>query len=458
VYAIVDIETTGGSATYSRITEIAVYVHDGRAIVREFQTLINPQRPIPPAISRLTGITDEMVAEAPSFREVAEQLEQLTTGCVFVAHNVNFDYNFIREEFKRLGLSYRRRKLCTVRLSRKLLPGKFSYSLGRLCASESIPLHDRHRAAGDAKATAILFGRLLKLDTEGFMEKALKPQSLEAILPPHLNPTDFISLPESQGIYYLMDRHKKVVYIGKAKNIKKRVHSHFSGNSNTRSKYHFVKHIHHIDYQLTPSELLMNITEAVEIKKHWPRHNRSMKRVTLNYGLISYLDQLGYKRLLIGRVGKFDKPLITFKSKQEIQDYLRELVVRYELCPRLAGLQPIGSGKCNYIEEVNCKGACASEEKPEDYNSRVTQAIAEKIEARSSFLIEEPLPRQPLKSILLVEKGRLKGYGIVEREKQFEDLPAARSMIKSVYDDQDLAILLHAYLNKTEAKNIRYFN
>ena len=161
MYAIVDIETTGGSATRSRITEIAIYKHDGQKIVDEYQTLVNPCQDIPYNITKLTGIDNELVANAPLFFDVAKEIDAFLDGCVFVAHNVNFDYGFIKAEFERIGLSFRRKKLCTVRLSRKLLPGKYSYSLGKLCASEGIPLNNAHRAAADAKATAILFTQLM---------------------------------------------------------------------------------------------------------------------------------------------------------------------------------------------------------------------------------------------------------------------------------------------------------
>ena len=164
------------------------------------------------------------------------------------------------------------RKLCTVRLSRKILPNKVSYSLGRLCESEGISIKARHRAMGDAEATATLFGKLLLQDKDDFIKKSLNPLSLEALIPPHLNKEVFTSLPEDQGIYYFLDQKKRVIYIGQAKNIKKRVHSHFSGNSNTKGKHFFARSIHDVQYRLVPYNLLLSITEALEIKKHWPIH------------------------------------------------------------------------------------------------------------------------------------------------------------------------------------------
>ncbi|HNQ37988.1 MAG: 3'-5' exonuclease [Prolixibacteraceae bacterium] len=169
MFTIIDIETTGTVYKYGKITELAVYVHNGERITGSFSTLINPEMDIPLPVSRLTGITNEMVARAPRFYEIAGQLAEMTAGKIFVAHNVHFDYSFIREEFLRLGYDFRRKKLCTVQLSRKLLPGHPSYSLGRLCADLGIGIEGRHRAAGDALATVRLFEILLEKNREAAM-------------------------------------------------------------------------------------------------------------------------------------------------------------------------------------------------------------------------------------------------------------------------------------------------
>ena len=422
--------------------------------MEEYQTLINPCQSIPYSIVRLTGITDEMVSEAPTFKEVAGTIDDLTKDCIFVAHNVNFDYGFIRAEFERLGTYYKRKKLCTVRLSRQLLPGKFSYSLGKLCKSEGIPLSDRHRAAGDAKATTILFERLLSRDSEGIIAKSLNPQSLEALLPPNLPKSDFLGLPNAQGIYYFKDQKKRIVYIGKAKNIKKRVHSHFSGNSNTKGKYHFVKNIHAVDFQLVPNNLLLDLVEAAEIKKYWPRYNRAMKRITLNYGLFQYEDRNGYYRFSNGRSGKHDRPLKSFKSLDYLKSFLREIVREYQLCPRLSGLQPISHGKCNYIEDLECKGACEQKEKAASYNLRHIQAVEERVNENASYVIRELEKNGSNQAVVLVEKGRYKGFGKFPIDTDLTNLQALKSNLQGAYDDQDLSHLVQAYLGKAKQEDV----
>lgn len=184
MYAIVDIETTGNGYTGSKITEISIFKFDGESIIDEYTTLVNPDTNIPPFITNLTGITNAMVQNAPKFHEIAKKVHEFTEACIFVAHNVNFDYNIIRAEYKSMGFDYRRKKLCTVRLSRKIIPGLKSYSLGTLCTSQGIEIKNRHRAKGDAEATTILFERLLKQDKENIFESFLNPRSKQATLPP----------------------------------------------------------------------------------------------------------------------------------------------------------------------------------------------------------------------------------------------------------------------------------
>src|SRR6185503_8801055 len=230
-FAIVDIETTGSWSSGEGITEIAIVVHDTSQVVDTFQTLINPGSPILPFVSRLTGITNEMVRDAPQFHEVAEKIWSMTDECVFVAHSVNFDFSYIRRAFKSLGADYRRKKLCTVRLSRKLFPGLHSYSLGNICSHLNIQIENRHRALGDAMATALLFEKCFHADSEGVIMSSLNRNSKEAILPPQLPREVFDSLPEKTGVYYFHDAKGKIIYVGKAINIRNRVYSHFTNSS-----------------------------------------------------------------------------------------------------------------------------------------------------------------------------------------------------------------------------------
>src|SRR5690606_15169721 len=209
-YAIVDIETTGGYAAGSGITEVAILIHDGQNVVERFETLINPQCAIPLSIQALTGINNELVANAPAFNEVARRIFDLLNGRIFVAHHVNFDYSFIKHHLQTAGYTYAAPKLCTVRMSRKIRPGLASYSLGRLCDALEIPITHRHRAGGDAAATAILFTKLLEWDTAGTIREMLKKTSGHQQLPPNLPKEQVDRLPRSTGVYYFRDKTGKV--------------------------------------------------------------------------------------------------------------------------------------------------------------------------------------------------------------------------------------------------------
>jgi DNA polymerase-3 subunit epsilon len=246
MYAIVDIETTGAYAAANGITEISVHVFDGKKVVEKFETLVNPHQPIPRYIQAMTGITDEMVASAPSFEDVAEKLYQLLEDKIFVAHNVNFDYSFIKAQLADCGYTLQVRKLCTVRLSRKIFPGFASYSLGKLCDSLGIAITDRHRAGGDTAATVKVFSLLMENDTDDFIQKSLSRTSKEQVLPPNVPKEHFDALPYTPGVYYFHNEKGKIIYVGKAINIRYRVNSHFSNNSESRQKQNFLKHTYAI--------------------------------------------------------------------------------------------------------------------------------------------------------------------------------------------------------------------
>src|SRR5690606_21958337 len=187
MYSIVDIETTGNGIKGNKITEISIFKFDGREVVGEYTTLVNPESEIPSFITGLTGIDNSMVRNAPKWHQIAPKVLEMTKDSIFVAHSVNFDYNVIKHEFQNLNIPFSRKKLCTVRLSRKLIPGLNSYSLGKLCSSLSIPLTDRHRARGDAHATVLLFQRLLSTEgSEEVFKNFLNARSQEATLPPSL--------------------------------------------------------------------------------------------------------------------------------------------------------------------------------------------------------------------------------------------------------------------------------
>jgi len=434
MYAIVDIETTGGYAEKHRVTEIAIYHHDGMQITDHYKTLINPGRTIPQFITGLTGINYEMVKEAPTFADVADEVLSWLKDRVFVAHNAHFDYSFLKKEFEDNGKTWNTKKLCTVRLSRKIIPGLDSYGLGRLAESLGIKIPDRHRAGGDAFATARIFDILLKRDQNGVIAKALRRNSGETILPPNLPKEEFDQLPSRPGVYYFLDSHGHVIYVGKAINIKKRIAGHFTGEAREWNRSNIRNEIHHITWELTGSELIALILEAQEIRRLWPKYNLAQKYRVEEWGVYDYEDRNGYLRFSVNIVNRGTRPLITFSNKGDAWNFMWEKVRGHDLCPKLSGLQ-IAKGLCFSHQSGSCKGACQGVETPKKYNKRVQQAIDSFFEKGQSVAILGNGRKPEERSVVLVENGSYLGFGYFENDVVIGDIDSARTYIKPATKD-----------------------
>lgn len=420
LYAVVDIETTGGHASANGITEVAINIHDGNEIVESYTTLINPGIAIPAHITALTGIDDAMLEDAPVFDDVALQIYQLLHDKVFVAHNVNFDYSFLKHHLAAAGYDLQCTKLCTVRLSRKLIPGKASYSLGKLCTALEIPIYNRHRAAGDADATSILFNLLLSADDKGVISEMLKKTSKEQALPPNLDKASILRLPNQPGVYYFKDSKGKIVYVGKAKNLKKRVTSHFTGNNANRQRQDFLRTIHHVDFVVCGTELMALILEANEIKRLWPENNRAMKRYEHKYDLYVFEDQNGYLRLAIDKHKKNNRAFQSFNNLLEGYNFLNQLVDKYQLCARLCYLQKTAT-KCYAHENGQCFGACSGIETVTVYNKKLNAALADIQKQQPSFALVDEGRADNEFSCLVVENGQFYGMGYFTDTKYLSD-------------------------------------
>lgn len=416
-YAIVDIETTGGYAAGNSITEIAIHIYDGTGTIFTFESLINPKIPIPLYITALTGIDDDMVRSAPSFEEIAEKVYGLLEGRIFVAHNVNFDYSFLKYQLASCGYQLNVLKICTVRLSRRLYPGFPSYSLGKLCQQLQIAVYDRHRAGGDVKATTILFSKLLAQDN-GVIQAMLRKASKEQMLPPNLPKENFDTLPTTPGVYYFKNQKGRVIYVGKAKSIKHRVAAHFSGQNPNPQRQNFIRNIYAVDFVSCGTELISFLLEAVEIKKLWPENNRALKRFEPKFGLYLYEDQKGYHRLVIDKHKRFQQAIHSFGSISEGYNFLNKLVKTYGLCPKLCAIQRL-PGACLYYGEGTCDGACTGEEFPELYNHKVTQALSDFEKLLPSFMLLDKGRNDDEQSCIWVEKGKFYGMGYISYESDF---------------------------------------
>lgn len=442
-YAIVDIETNGGV----KITEISIFIFDGEKVIDEYTTLVNPESNIPTFITNLTGITNAMVKNAPKFYQVAKKVFEITEGCVFVAHNVNFDYNIISKEFKELGLDFKRKKLCTVRLSRKLLPGKKSYSLGKLCLSEGIPLVGRHRARGDAEATTILFERLYKLDNGSVFASFLNPRSREATLPPLLPKKVFDNLPEKEGVYYFKNEDKEVIYVGKANNIKQRVLSHFYDKN--KKEISMCMATADISFTETGNELLALLLESAEIKKYFPKYNRAQRRTKESVALFSYEDRKGIIHLAWNQLKYVSNPIVKFYSVSEARQFIEKLCENFELCPKYCHLQTNVSS-CFHYQLKQCKGICREEEAIFNYNQRVKEAVQSLQYSTENFIIKEKGRTSEEFGYALILNGSYAGFGYLEHHTEEISTDAYFNALQHQKDNKDINRILTSYLKKNE--------
>ncbi len=449
MFSIIDIETTGLSPKREKITEIAIFVHDGKKVVDEFSTLINPEVDIPYRITQITGINNKMVKDAPKFYEVAKHIVEMTEGTTFVGHNVHFDYNFVRKEFRELGYDYQRKVICTAKLSRKLLPGRRSYSLGKLCPELGIENPHRHRAFGDATATTKLFEILMKV------EKNIEAISLRE-LNTSLDREIIRKLPHEPGVYYFYDDEGHLIYVGKSKNIHDRVMSHLSNNG-TKRAIEMRNLIADIGYEKTGNELIALLLESDEIKKHLPRFNRAQRRKNSQWGLFYYKDENGYLRLKIDHNDREELPLTTFNSHQAAKNHVFTLVEAFTLCQKLCGLFDT-KGACFHYNLKQCNGACIGEEPPSTYNARVLQAIEPYRFEETNFMVVGKGRSDTEKSVVLVEKGTYRGFGFIDTA--FDQNLGPDDLIccvKPFDDNRDIQQILRSYLKQNGSSQIISF-
>ena len=447
MYAIIDIETTGLSPSNEKITEIAIFIHDGQKIVDEYSTLINPEKKIPYRIIQMTGINNQMVESAPKFYEVAKKIVELTEGKVFVGHNVRFDYGFIRNEFKSLGYDYARKTLDTVKLSRRLIPGKRSYSLGRLCNDLEIDNHARHRATGDALATTKLFELLLSIDNNLETVNINGAQS-------DLNKSFIKDLPSEAGVYYFYDKSKELIYVGKSINIHDRVLSHL--NNNLHKKAIKMKNmIADVGYQKTGSELIALLLESDEIKRTQPIFNQSQKRTYFNYGLYSFEDETGYKNLKIMRIIDELTPLYTYSSAMEGKEHLTNICEDFNLCQKLCGLYDTG-GACFHYQIHSCNGACIGEEPSSSYNSRVNDALENYQFKHQNFFVIDKGRNEDENSIVKVESGKYLGFGYLGKDQVDNQMDLMHDCIVSYRDNKEVRRIINTFVKKNNCRIVEY--
>ncbi|MVX35031.1 exonuclease domain-containing protein [Myroides sp. LoEW2-1] len=440
MYAILDIETTGGQFNEEGITEIAIYKFDGDKVVDQFISLVNPQIEIQPFVVKLTGISNAMLRLAPKFYEVAKRIIEITTDCVIVAHNADFDYRVIRTEFRRLGYNFNRDTLCTVELSQKLLPEAKSHSLGKLVRSLGIPIADRHRAHGDAMATLKLFQLLLSKDHEKTILKSMiKSDIRTGINPKFLDIAD--SLPSTVGIYYIHNEEGQIIFIGKSQNIKKKVLQHFTSNTTVFKKIQ--QETYTVTYEKTGNELIAMLKEAEEITINKPKYNKVSKKNIYPYSLYIKTNLNGYHYFAIEKTDGRKRNVMAFTSPTEGRKFVQSITHHFEL-PFF--LEMINEKKSKKVTEANFSDTI--EMNKTDYNCNLLELLVNYNIDQGNLLIINKGRKVEEKSAVVLEEGKLRGYCFYDLNYQVNSLDRLQSNLTTITFNRNNRNIILNYLNK----------
>lgn len=387
-----------------------------------------------------------MLRSAPKFFEVAKRIIEITEDCIVVAHNASFDYRILRTEFSRLGYEFKRPTLCTVELSKKLIPDQPSYSLGKLVRALGIPMADRHRASGDAMATVKLFKLLLSKDSEKEILKSLVKTEIKSGMSPKL--LDIVeALPTKTGIYYIHNEKGELIYIGKSKNIKKRVNQHFTGTTSKSKKIQ--REVFAVTYEETGSELIALLKESEEIKINKPIYNRAQRKSIFQWALYEVLTDDGYLSLQLQKADGRKKEITSFSSIQEGKNYLFKITEKYQLCQKINGLYDTQKS-CFQYKIKECNGACIQAESADDYNARVEDYLEEVQFGNQTLVVIDRGRRTEERSAVLIENGIYKGYCFYDLNYQIMNIDILKNLIIPMKNNRDTRTIIQGYLRKNK--------
>jgi DNA polymerase-3 subunit epsilon len=421
--------------------------------VDQFISLVNPEIPIQPFVVKLTGINNAMLKSAPKFFEVAKRIIEITNDCVLVAHNASFDYRILRTEFRRLGYDFNQKTLCTVELSKQLLPEQTSHSLGKLVRALGIPMADRHRASGDALATVKLFQLLLAKDIEKVIVTELIKTEIQKGIAPKLY-LIIENLPSKTGVYYIHNEAGKLIYIGKSKNIKKRINQHFTGIDVKSKKIQ--AEVFTVTYEETGSELIALLKESEEIKIHKPIYNRAQRKNIFTLALYVETDKKGYLNLKIQKTDGRRKEITSFTTLQEAKDTLFRITVDYKLCQKLTGLY-LTKKACFQYNIKECDGACIGEISPEEYNSRVQEFLTKNSFESQNMIVTDKGRNISERSAVLIENGVYKGYTFYDLNYQIHKIEILKNILIPMQNNRDTRNIIQSHIRKSKYLKIIKF-
>ena len=391
-----------------------------------------------------------MLKSAPKFYEIAKRIVEITEGCILVAHNAKFDSRVLKTEFNRLGFSFERKTLCTVELSKQLIPNLPSYSLGKLVRSLGIPVSDRHRAAGDATATVKLFKMLLDKDIEKTIIKEAIRTEPKYQMEPKL--TEIISnLPAVTGVYYIHKHDGEIIYIGKSKNIKSRINQHFTGQTTKSKKIRL--EVATVSYEKTGSELVALLKESEEIKRNKPKFNRALRRTIFTHGLFSFKDSNGYINLKIERIKGNQKPITTFSNINAGKSFINKMIEKKQLCQKLCGLYKTKSA-CFGYDIKTCLGACVSVESDEAYNKRVLSLIKSNNFKDQNMILIDSGREVDERSAILIENGVYKGFAYFNLNFQINKIDVLKSILTPMEHNKDAKHIIQSFMRRNKRLKI----
>ncbi|MGV0925204.1 exonuclease domain-containing protein [Empedobacter tilapiae] len=448
MYAILDVEATGGKVGEESIIEIAIYKYDGKEIVDQFISLVNPEKKIDQYVQKLTHISDKMVLSAPKFHEIAKRIVEITDDCILVGHNVMFDYRMLKQEFDRLGYNYEKEWIDTFEYSEKLIPGLPSYSLGKLCQSLGIVVTDRHRASGDARATIALFKMLIDKDSQKII---IKKTGLKQPKKAHSKYQKLLdNLPNSIGVFYLYNSRKELIYISRSNNIARSVNQIFTSKTLKANK--LKRYTRSVKFEETGSGFLAAIKENNEILNNQPMYNaRLIENKIYPFGLYYLESKRGYSRLEVGKVRKV-QPVLKFKTKERAKDVLGKIIKDYNLCQQVnAGIKSDES--CFQYKVNKCNGACIKEEPREVYNKRIEDFIKTTEYPSTTFLIIDKGRKGIEKSFYLIENDEFKGYGYYEFHHQIKSLDKIHNILIPIQETEEIKNMLKYFLYKVSSNS-----
>ncbi len=457
-FVIVDVETTGQSAAYCRIIEVAALRIEGGRVAESFQTLINPERFISPFIEGITGISNELVADAPFFSKVSRKLYSILDGAIFVAHNARFDYSFVKSEFAALGISYSARCFCTVKLSRKLFPDQRHHDLSSLIERHGLPCDSRHRAMGDAMAVLEFLRYVHTTVGRPAIEKAVRDILKSSALPAGMERGMLDTLPETPGVYLFFGKEGELLYVGKSINIRERVRSHFSGDGANAKEMTMTQQVQRVEHRATAGELGALLLESQLIKEMAPLYNTMARRKRLLTVARRCVDRGGYHTVRLEDVDHIepsaaDAILGVFRHRKQALEYLAAVSRTHALCGKLLGLEQTRS-YCFAYHLKQCKGACVGEEAPDTYNFRVEAAFADRrVKAwpfQTAIAIEEKGRGGSEGEVFVVDNWCLLASFLYTEFGLRPNLPGARR-----FDYDSYKILSRYVLDESHRRNIR---